>query len=103
MAVSSTLSHGELKSERITIRVKTKGDSKDKFVGKASFPASRLADKFNRIVEVKGVLMNKEGDEECGKYCLRGRFRNESFDDAGFLDVSVVEAKDMESKGLSNI
>jgi hypothetical protein len=87
----------EIQRDRIVLRVKAKEGEKEKFIGKASISGVRFTEKMNKVVEVTGVLQGKDDESETGKFIIRGRFRDEAFDDSGFLDVSMVEVSKLDN------
>ena len=88
---SGPMELAKLARDDIRIRAKTYDDGKDILIGKAVVPGIKFTENCNRIVEVVGTLSNKEGDAECGKFSLRGRFREELFGDSGYLDVNTID------------
>jgi hypothetical protein len=87
----------KLQRDHLRIRAKTFADGKDVFIGKASISGVRFTENLNRIVEISGALISNDDESETGKFIIRGRFRDEAFDDSGFLDVSMVEVSKLDN------
>ena len=100
--MAAVISMPELQRDKYLLRMKTLNSSRERLLGKAVLPGTRFTANMNRVVELTGALIQKDGGGEYGDYTVIGRFRPERFDDSGYLDISSVELRGLSDSCTSD-
>jgi hypothetical protein len=94
LALSGKIDQSQILVDSMVIRVKDTSDS-DKLIGKAYASVSELLDRTNTWTTLTGPLLDKDGNEGCGEFVVKARYRLEG-EDASLDNAPTAEESDAE-------
>mmetsp|Transcript_12021 Transcript_12021/g.18164 ORF Transcript_12021/g.18164 Transcript_12021/m.18164 type:complete len:414 (-) Transcript_12021:39-1280(-) len=93
---AGSVPQADLHNSPLIVQAKVEGGDSNSLIGTASIECSFLLGKRNQIVALHGVLVDDNGNEGCGECDMKVRYREESFNDDGYLDILGVDLIDIE-------